>query len=438
MPFFKSKRQKRLEAIEPIPKGQGFRQRVIMRFRKNRMAVWAFRLILFLSFIGLLADFIANEKPIYCKIEGKTYWPVFHQYGVDLGWTSWDKKFFQNSWQEHDYDYRIMPPIPYSPTTIDIKNASFTGPFDQQDIPSLWYKHWLGTDQLGRDVTAGMIHGTRVALQVGIVAMSIATLIGIFFGAIAGFFGDNALKISRIRLFLNVLGMPLAWFYGFMVRQYTIQEGNTILELGKSLLLILLLYGLLNLLASLLEKIQLLNHRVTLPIDMYVMRVIETLESVPGLLLLLAMLTLFKDRSVINVMIIIGLISWMGIARFIRAELLRVRTLEYIEAARAMGFNEHRILLRHAIPNALTPVMVSIAFGIAGAILLEAFLSFLGIGVAIEDVTWGSLLSLARQHFSAWWLAIFPGMAIFITVTAFNLLGDGLTEALDPKSSQAD
>ena len=433
MPFFKKNRQKRLEDIQQIPKGQGFRQRVILRFRKNRMAVWALRLIIFLGVLGLMADFFANEKPIYCKIEGETYWPIFHQYGVDLGLKTWDKMFFQNTWEEHNYDSRIMPLIPYSPTTIDIGNAGFIGPFDQQNVSSTRYTHWLGTDQLGRDVMAGMIHGTRVALQVGIVAMSIATLIGVFFGAIAGFFGDNMLKISRIRLFLNILGIPLAWFYGFMARVYTIQDGNAIWELTKSLLLIALIYGLLNLLASLLEKITFLSHRISLPLDMYVMRVIETLESVPGLLLLLAMLSLFKDRSVINVMIIIGLISWTNIARFIRAELLRVRTLEYIEAARAMGFNENRILLRHAIPNALTPVMVTIAFGIAGAILSEASLSFLGIGVAIEDVTWGSLLSVARQHFSAWWLAIFPGFAIFITVTAFNLLGDGLTEALGQK-----
>ena len=131
-------------------------------------------------------------------------------------------------------------------------------------------------------------------------------------------------------------------------------------------------------------------------------------------------------------MIIIGFIRWTTIARFIRAELLRVRSLEYIEAAHAMGFSNWRIIVRHAIPNSIGPVLITIAFGVASAILIEAFISFLGIGVNGE-VTWGMLLRWARDNTMAWWLAIFPGLAIFITVTIFNLIGDGLTEALDPK-----
>ena len=102
-------------------------------------------------------------------------------------------------------------------------------------------------------------------------------------------------------------------------------------------------------------------------------------------------------------------------------------------SAQALGYSEWRIILRHAVPNALTPVLITVAFGIASAILLEAFLSFLGIGVPPEQVTWGSMLNSARTYFSAWWLAIFPGLAIFVTVTIFNLLGEGLTDALDPR-----
>ena len=134
-------------------------------------------------------------------------------------------------------------------------------------------------------------------------------------------------------------------------------------------------------------------------------------------------------------MVIIGLIGWTGIAKFIRAELLRIRKLGYVESAQAFGYSELRIILRHAIPNALTPVLIAIAFGIASAILTEASLSFLGIGVPPDHVTWGYLLQLSRSHFQAWWLAIFPGIAIFLTVTIFNVLGESLTEALDPKQN---
>jgi len=169
--------------------------------------------------------------------------------------------------------------------------------------------------------------------------------------------------------------------------------------------------------------------------DILVMRSIEILRSVPTLLLILSVVAVFKP-SIYLVMIIIGLVGWTGIARFVRGELLRVRSLEYIEAAEALGFSRLRIILRHAIPNSLTPVLIAIAFGVASAILTESSLSFLGIGVPADTITWGKLLSKSRNATEAWWLAIIPGFAIFITVTIFNLLGDGLADAIDPRLKQ--
>jgi peptide/nickel transport system permease protein len=163
-----------------------------------------------------------------------------------------------------------------------------------------------------------------------------------------------------------------------------------------------------------------------------VSRLIEIIVCVPRLFLIITIVAVVKP-SIFWVMVIIGLTSWTGIARFIRAELLRVRNLEYIEAAQSLGYSNWRIMFKHAIPNSLSPVLIDIAFGIAGAILVEASLSFLGVGMPSDVVTWGRLLSLARQQSSAWWLAIFPGMMIFLTVTVFNLIGEGLTDALDPR-----
>ena len=157
--------------------------------------------------------------------------------------------------------------------------------------------------------------------------------------------------------------------------------------------------------------------------------------SIPTLFLIISVVALAKP-SIFIVMIIIGLTGWTGIARFIRAELLKVRNLEFIEAANALGYSESRIVFKHAIPNALSPVLIAIAFGIASAILTEATLSFLGIGVPAESLTWGSLLSASRQNTGAWWLAVFPGLAIFVTVTVYNLVGEGLTDALDPRQKK--
>ena len=427
--IFGRRTEKRLLAANS---DQSYWSKVYRQFKKNRIAIWASRILLVLLFIALFGDFIANEKPIYCKINGKSYFPIMKQYAVDLGLDHWDAEILQTKWIDKEYDYRILAPIPYSSSTKDYKNARFVSPFAAQKLKSPRYHHILGTDGLGRDVAAGMIAGTRTAMLVGLIAMSIATLIGLFFGVLAGYFGDERLNISRGRLLLTLLGLFLGWFYGFSSRAYAFHEGAFISATLVGIGIVLLFIIVAQLLTLLLKRIPFFKTSIRIPLDVIVMRLIEIFRSIPGLLLILAIIAAIEQKSIFIVMVIIGLISWTGIARFTRAELLRVRNLEFIEAAQSMGFPEWRIILRHALPNALTPVLITIAFGIASAILLEAFISYLGIG--IDDITWGSMLNSSRSDTKAWWMAIFPGLAIFITVTIFNLIGEGLTDALDPKS----
>ena len=411
------------------------------RFRSKRSTVWALRLLYFFIFIALLGDFLANEKPLYCKIEGKTYFPVIYQYGVDLGLAQWDASLMRARWHELSYDAVIFPPIPYSANTRDIKNTHFAHPFRDQRVDSKRFWHWLGTDQLGHDVAAGLIAGTRIALFVGLGAMALASLIGLLLGTLAGYWGDRGLKTSWLRLILNVGGLYFGLFYGFISRAYTIGEANVAGSAPMALFTgFLWLAGMLavaNGLGYLLEKGFRLNKKVHVPLDLLVMRSVEVVESIPGLLLILALAALIRKPSIWYVMLIIGLVGWTSIAQFVRAEMLKVRRQTYIEAAQALGMRASRIMFRHALPNALSPVLILIAFGVARAILSEATLSFLGIGLGPEEVTWGRLLSEARSNFNAWWLAVFPGVAIFLMVLLFNLLGEGLSDALDPKREEA-
>ncbi|BDS13623.1 ABC transporter permease [Aureispira anguillae] len=508
------------------------------QFFKNRLAVWSLRVFYVILFVAITADFIANERPVYCSIkmeqtpdtldtkidiqvkvdtlllastttpskkeaskiekeldEGRmeckvtetkiktrtsfkklmpvseslssdsivqqkflqidtiityttlssidtiveTYFPIFRQYLVDLGLATWNEKFVTTKWLEQKYESVLFAPITYSATTRDPKNNKFKSPLGEQNFPedsnNGW--HYLGTERIGQDVAAGMIHGTRTAMLVGLVAMSIATFIGLFFGAISGYFGDERLKVSRIRIALNLIAVVLAIFFAFISNGYIIAdligEGKLLRAIGVIIGWFVALVGLANILAIPLKKIPVLGKKVTVALDIIVMRFIEVVNSIPLLILILAIVAIIEKPSVLFVMVIIGTVSWTGIAKFIRAELLRIRRLEYIEAAQAFGYSEFRIILRHALPNALAPVLIAIAFGVATAILTEAFLSFIGVGIPDDQVTWGSLLRLSQDKFSAWWLAIFPGFAIFITVTIFNLIGEGLTEALDPR-----
>ncbi len=440
--IFRKKQEKQLAQPLAARPTTTYRSMVWVRFRQNRLALWALRVLYVLVFIAMFADFLANEKPLAYKAEGEWHFPVLKEYAVQLGWAQWEAPFLNANWriwQEVAYEWRLLPPIPYSASTQDRRNASHKSPFEEQRIDGSRYHHILGTDGLGRDVAAGMIHGTRAAMLVGLIAMSLASLIGIALGALAGFFGDGRLQISLVRLVLNGIGILIGGFYAFKVRSYALgqamDEGHFWLTFSESLAILLGVVLLANALSWLLERSKSMQYPVRLPLDMLVMRLIEIFNSIPTLLLILAMLAVIDQSTIFHVMLIIGLIRWTGIARFIRAELLRIRSLSYVEAARAMGFRSFRILFRHAIPNALTPVLITIAFGIASAILLEAALSFLGIGLKSDVVTWGTMLKTARNQPSAWWLAVFPGLAIFVTVTLFNLIGEGITEAIDPKTA---
>jgi peptide/nickel transport system permease protein len=172
-------------------------------------------------------------------------------------------------------------------------------------------------------------------------------------------------------------------------------------------------------------------------VDMLASRLIEVVMCIPTLVLILALVAFVEKPSIWKTMAIIGLTGWTGIARLARAEFLRLRSSEFVMAARAAGAGPLRIMLRHILPNALAPVLVPITFGIASAILIESSLSFLGFGPPPPSVSWGSLLNDARSNLQMWWLVVFPGVAIFLTVLSYNLVGEGLQEATDPRLREA-
>jgi peptide/nickel transport system permease protein len=238
---------------------------------------------------------------------------------------------------------------PYDPAAIEV-SAKLLAP---------QAGHLLGTDQLGRDVFSRMLLGSRISLTVGFIAVAISLIIGIFVGALAGFYGGV--------------------------------------------------------------------------VDGVLMRFVDIMMCFPTFFLILTIVALLGPK-IYNVMIVIGVTSWMGTARFVRAEFLSLRGRDFVTAATALGAGDSRIIFRHMLPNALAPVFVSATLDVATAILVEAGLSFLGFGVQPPAPSWGNILTEGRLYiFDAWWLTVFPGAAILLTVLAFNLFGEGLRDALDPR-----
>jgi len=168
-------------------------------------------------------------------------------------------------------------------------------------------------------------------------------------------------------------------------------------------------------------------------VDLGLMRFVDLMLCFPSFFLILAVIALLEP-SIWNIMVVIGVTGWMGVARLVRAEILTLKEREFITAARALGASDVRLILRHLLPNALAPVMVSATLGVAGAILTESALSFLGLGVQPPTPSWGNILTAGKDNIEiAWWLSVFPGLAILITVMSYNLLGEGIREAVDPR-----
>jgi len=170
-------------------------------------------------------------------------------------------------------------------------------------------------------------------------------------------------------------------------------------------------------------------------VDTLIMRLVDVMLSIPSFFLILAVIA-FLTPSIVNVMIVIGLTSWMGVTRLVRAEFLSLSGREFVQASRTLGAKDARLIFTHLLPNSLTPIIVSSVLGVAGAVLMESGLSFLGLGVQAPQASWGNILTDGKDYIQfAWWLSLFPGLAILITVLGYNLLGEGLRDALDPRSN---
>lgn len=332
--------------MEPInTQRTSYWQLVRRQFQKNRFSVIALWFLVVLLVLAVLAPFLAGDRPIIMRRDGKSYWfPNVFQY-KDLV----DLKGRFHEWQPGEGEFAYRPPIPYAPERSDLLRAL--------EAPSR--EHWLGTDDRGRDVLSRLIWGTRISMSVGFVAVGIACVIGVCIGALAGYYG------------------------------------------GK--------------------------------VDAVMLRLIEVMKCFPVFIFILTLIA-FLPQSIFNIMVVIGVTSWTGVARLVRGEMLRLRGQEFAVAAQAAGLVDARIIFRHLLPNALAPVLVYATFGVASAILIETALSFLGFGVPPPIASWGETLSQSKRYIdSAWWLVVYPGLAIFATVTAFNLVGEGLRDAMDPR-----
>ncbi|MDX2248221.1 MAG: ABC transporter permease [Bacteroidia bacterium] len=306
-------------------------------------------------------------------------------------------------------------------------------------IPPLGaHSHYLGTDPAGHDVLAGLIHGARISLAVGFGAVGLAAFIGILMGLLAGYWANDRLRLRRGVLISLVPGVFCGWFYGFRMFRFALNDAAEegvwpfLGQVGICTVIAIAILFVWVVLGKRISRRGYLEGKVNFPMDTLIMRVIEVLNSLPLLLLIISLAAIFKG-SMWLIVLVIGFTGWTGLARLIRAQTLQVKEMEYISSGRALGLGEWRIIGQHILPNVMPPALIVIAFSVGNAIIAESALSFLHL--VDGTITWGSLLSSTMKNFEVWWAGVFPGMAIFLTVLSFNLIGEKLRDIFDPHLS---
>ena len=288
--------------------------------------------------------------------------------------------------------------------------------------------HWLGTDTLGRDVGLSILAGTHRSILISMGAALLGGIIGVAAGSLSGFFGDNRLKVS-VRVYLTG-GLLLVTFVYCLAVAWPVATNTHNITAGLFLpALAILAVALLHLL---LRWLQLLSRRISFPLDIVAQRFTEVFAVIPRLYLIIAF-AMVIPINLLSLTVLFAITSWDVMSRLVRAEMLKVRATPYIESAGIMGLSDTKIFFRHALPNALSPVATQVCFTISSLLIAESTLSFIGVGVSPGVVSWGSIIHGYLENLQAWWLALFPGICIYVTVVSLHALGNDVDRVHYPR-----
>ncbi|MEC8077764.1 MAG: ABC transporter permease [Pseudomonadota bacterium] len=327
-------------------------------FKSSKRSIYSLYIFLTLFIISLFSEIISNDKPIIMSIDNKIYYPYIINYQeIDFGGeleTAPDYKgYYISQLLKDDRNWAIFPLNPHSYNSINFNNANPNpAPPSKENL--------LGTDDRGRDVLARLIYGFRLSVIFALALTAIGIVIGLFFGAIQGYFA-----------------------------------GRT---------------------------------------DLYLQRFIEIWGSMPELYILIIFASIFEP-SILLLVVLLSLFGWISLSDYVRAEFLKGRNMDYVNAARTLGLTDMQIITRHILPNSLISVVTFLPFRISGAILILTSLDFLGLGVPSTTPSLGELLSQGKENISAWWLSLTTFLVLVGTLMLLIFIGEGIRESISGKSS---
>lgn len=389
--------------------------------------------------ICLLAPFIANDRPLVCYYKNNILFPSFsNKHLFKISESEFVNYDMGQDWKRVEADFCLFPLCSYLPNTMDAEN-SFKSPIDKQyfrnsrnELESLpfYNRHWLGTTQNGNDVLSGIIYGTRVSLSVGFFSALVAGIIGVLLGIFAGYYGNRGLELGFFQLFFVCISVLYSCFLVSTFRIQLYFWNDFIISFTTIIGVMILLVYASNKLGKYVDDFFRLKTRIAFPVDVVITRLIELLNSIPTLLLIITLSTVFRPSNMMLILII-SFLSWTSIARLTRAEVMKAKELNYVLAYKAMGMLPLRIMFLKILPNIFSVIFVQLLFVFSSAIIIESSLSFIGLSVSTNAVSWGSLMAEARENFSAWWLVLFPGFCIFIITYACHKIQINVNSKLD-------
>lgn len=377
---------------------RGYWSETWRQFRRRRLALVALVFVGLLAAVALCSPAIAGTKPIVCRYRGNLYFPCLGYFN-----RRWEnaiflrdrfRKIYPQNLQEKDPESWAVWPLIYQDPYRPVREHEWPGrpgnPIGENGKPYVYYLYLKFEDALRGTSRAEQIFGE------GPIAINI--------------FGTHKRGIDVFAQMVH--GTRIALLVGFVATGIAAAIG---ISLGAC--------------AGYFSD----RGRIGSLVDMVVSRLIELMLCIPALVLILALIAVLEKPTIWHMMVVLGVTRWTGIARLTRGEFLKLRESEYVAAALCLGVGQFRIIFRHILPNALAPILVPVVFGIASAILVEAGLSLLGFGAPPPNPSWGNILTSGRQNYEMWWTIVFPGLAIFLTVLAYNLIGEGIQDATDPK-----
>ncbi|MEM7179425.1 MAG: ABC transporter permease subunit [Spirochaetota bacterium] len=329
------------------------------KFHSNKRAYYSFLILLTTYIISLFAPLLVNDKPLLVYYQGSIYFPIFKFYpekrfGGIRNTTPNYKKIANSQQFQNTANFILFPPIPYGSNEDNLSTlGEGVSPPTAPDS-----RHWLGTDDRGRDVFTRIFYGYRISMSFGLLLVCIELLLGTFIGGIQGYFAGI--------------------------------------------------------------------------LDLTVQRLIEIFSAIPFLYLILIMGS-FMGRSFTVLLLTYGSISWIGISYYMRGEFYKLRGQQFVLAAKAFGVPSYKIIVRHVIPNAITPLVTFLPFSLIGSISILSALDFLGYGIPAPNPSWGELIAQGRERLDAWWLIAFPSLVLFLTIQLTAFVGEGLRDAFDSK-----